>query len=133
LSSLLLVVDLHKEPEPLHRLFQRILVSSKPGLVFRIIALLTLHAISTARPLNKYHGGVVLWSSRKVREARTRRSLLQQAEVDEKLEKARMRKEQEDKKIQKQLELEQRRVEREGLKMEREKEKEKKAQKVALR
>jgi hypothetical protein len=81
----------------------------------------------------EYHGGAVLWSPRKVREARTRRSLLEQAEADEKLEKARRKKEQEDKKIHKQLELEQRRVERERLKKEREKEKEKKAQKVALR
>jgi hypothetical protein len=45
-----------------------------------------------------------------VREVRTRRSLLEQAEANEKLEKARKKKEQEDKKIQKQLELKQRRV-----------------------
>jgi hypothetical protein len=81
------------------------------------------------------HGGAVLWSPRKVREVRTRRLLLEQAEADEKLEKARWKKEQEDKKIRKQLEIEQRRVERERLKKEREKEKEKekKAQEVALR
>jgi seryl-tRNA synthetase len=69
----------------------------------------------------------------KVREARTRRSLLEQAEAEEKLQKARRKQEQEDNKVQKQLELEQKRVEREKLKKEREKEKEKKAQEVAQR
>jgi hypothetical protein len=79
----------------------------------------------------EYYGSAFLWSPRKVMEACTRRSILEQAEADEKLEKARRKKEQVDKKIQKQLELEQRRSDGDGFK--KEKEKEKKAQEVALR
>jgi hypothetical protein len=81
----------------------------------------------------EYHGSAVPWSPRKVRKACTRRLLLEQVETDEKLEKARRKKEQEDKKIQKQLELEQRCVERKRLKKEKEKEKENEAQELALR
>ncbi|KAF1935621.1 hypothetical protein EJ02DRAFT_330495, partial [Clathrospora elynae] len=73
----------------------------------------------------EYHGGAVMWSPRKGREAGVRRKVMEQQTEQEKLDKAKRKQEKEDAKIQKQLELEQRRDERERLKKEREKEKEK--------
>ena len=75
----------------------------------------------------EYHGGAVMWSPRKGREAEVRRTIMERQAEQEKLDKAKRKQEKEDAKIQKQLELEQRRDERERLKKEREREKAKKA------
>jgi hypothetical protein len=74
----------------------------------------------------EYHGGAVIWSPRKGREAEVRRTIMERQAEQEKLNKAKRKQEKEDAKIQKQLELEQRRDERERLK-ESEREKAKKA------
>jgi hypothetical protein len=75
----------------------------------------------------EYHGGAVMWSPRKGREAEVRRTIMEQQAEQEKLDKAKRKQGKEDAKIQKQLELEQRRDERERLKKKREREKAKKA------
>ncbi|KAF2819851.1 hypothetical protein CC86DRAFT_249087, partial [Ophiobolus disseminans] len=75
----------------------------------------------------EYHGGAVMWSPRKGREAEVRRTIRERQAEQEKLDKAKRKQGKEDAKIQKQLELEQRRDERERLKKEREREKAKKA------
>jgi hypothetical protein len=75
----------------------------------------------------EYHGGGVLYSPKKVREGRMRRRVNERLEAEEKLRKARAKKEREDLKLQRQLEAEERRVERERLKVVREKEKADKA------
>jgi hypothetical protein len=67
-----------------------------------------------------------MWSPRKCREARMGRTVIEQQAAQEKLDKAKRKQDQEDARIQKQLELEQRPDGRERLKKEREKEKAKK-------
>jgi hypothetical protein len=74
----------------------------------------------------KYHGGAVMWSPRKGKEAGERRTVMVQQAAQQKLDKAKRKQDQKDMKVQKQLELEQRRDERERVKKEREKEKAKK-------
>jgi hypothetical protein len=69
----------------------------------------------------EYHGGAVMWSPRKGREAEVRRTAMERQAEQEKLNKAKRKQKKEDANIQKQLELEQRRDERERLKKEREK------------
>ncbi|KAF1364944.1 hypothetical protein EJ07DRAFT_97132, partial [Lizonia empirigonia] len=75
----------------------------------------------------EYHGGSVFWSPRKVREAKAREAVRERDEMEEKLQKARAKKEREEASLQRQIELEERRVERERLKVVREKEKAEKA------
>jgi hypothetical protein len=75
----------------------------------------------------EYHDGGVLWSPKKVREAKVRRRVNERLEAEEKLEKARAKKEREELHLQRQLEAEERRMERERLKVVREKEKANKA------
>jgi hypothetical protein len=69
----------------------------------------------------------VLYSPRKVREGKIRRRVNERLEAEEKLEKARAKKEKEERYLRRQLEAEERRVERERLKVVREKEKADKA------
>jgi hypothetical protein len=75
----------------------------------------------------EYHGGAVFWSPCKVREARAREADRERDEIEEKLQKARAKKEKVDAQLQRQIELEKRRVESERLKVVREKEKADKA------
>jgi hypothetical protein len=75
----------------------------------------------------EYYSGGVLYSPKKVREGRIRRRVNERLEAEEKLRKARAKKEREDLKLQRQLEAEEGRVERERLKVVREKEKADKA------
>jgi hypothetical protein len=64
----------------------------------------------------EYHGGAVYWSPRKVREARAREAVRVQDEIEEKLQKARAKKQREEAQLQRQVELEEKRVERQRLK-----------------
>jgi hypothetical protein len=75
----------------------------------------------------EYHGGGALYSPRKVREGKMRRRVNERLEAEEKLKKARAKKEREKLKLQGQLKAEERRVERERLKVVKEKEKADKA------
>jgi hypothetical protein len=75
----------------------------------------------------KYHGGAVLWSPRKVREARAREAVRERDEIEEKLQKARAKKQREEAQLQRQVELEEKRVERQRLKEMRELERAEKA------
>jgi hypothetical protein len=61
----------------------------------------------------EYHGGAVMWSPRKGREAEVRMTIMERQAEQQKLNKAKRKQEMEDAKIQKQFELEQRRDERE--------------------
>ena len=64
----------------------------------------------------EYHGGAVYWSPRKVRQARAREAVRVQDEIEEKLQKARAKKQREEAQLQRQVELEEKRVERQRLK-----------------
>ncbi|KAG9382646.1 DUF1682 domain containing protein [Pyrenophora tritici-repentis] len=64
----------------------------------------------------EYHGGSVFWSPRKLREARAREAVRERDETEEKLQKARSKKQREEARLQRQDELEERRVERQRLK-----------------
>jgi hypothetical protein len=75
----------------------------------------------------EYHGGGVLYSPRKVREGKARIRVNERLAAEEKLNKARAKKEREELRIQRQIQAEERRVERERLKVVREKEKADKA------
>jgi hypothetical protein len=70
----------------------------------------------------EYHGGAILWSPRKVREARAREKVRADNEMEEKLQKARRKESREAAKVQRQVKLEERRAEQERLKVVREKE-----------
>ncbi|KAG9379356.1 hypothetical protein A1F94_009712 [Pyrenophora tritici-repentis] len=58
----------------------------------------------------EYHGGSVFWSPRKLREARAREAVRERDETEEKLQKARSKKQREEARLQRQDELEERRV-----------------------
>ncbi|KAI1676352.1 hypothetical protein KJE20_14055 [Pyrenophora tritici-repentis] len=58
------------------------------------------------------HGGAVFWSPRKFREARAREAVCEREEMEEKLQKARAKKDREEAQLQRQIELEERRVKR---------------------
>ncbi|KAI1513268.1 Tc5 transposase DNA-binding domain containing protein [Pyrenophora tritici-repentis] len=75
----------------------------------------------------EYHGGSVFWSPRKLREARAREAVRERDETEEKLQKARSKKQREEARLQRQDELEERRVERQRLKEMRELERAEKA------
>ncbi|KAI1507682.1 DUF1682 domain containing protein [Pyrenophora tritici-repentis] len=75
----------------------------------------------------EYHGGAVHWSPRKLREARAREAVRERDEMEEKLQKARAKKQREEARLQRQVELEERRVERQTLKEMRELERAEKA------
>ena len=75
----------------------------------------------------EYHGGAVHWSPRKLREARAREAVRERDEMEEKLQKARAKKQREEAQLQRQVELEERRVERQRLKEIRERERAEKA------
>jgi hypothetical protein len=77
----------------------------------------------------EYHGGAVHWSPRKLREARAREAVRERDEIEEKLQKARAKKQREEAQLQRQVELEEKRVERQRLKEIREKERAEKAAK----
>jgi hypothetical protein len=77
----------------------------------------------------EYHGGAVLWSSRKVREANVRWDVKDQEEHQEKLAKANRKELREAAKLQKEIEKEERRVPAAKKKVEQEKEKAEKAAK----
>ncbi|KAF2025326.1 hypothetical protein EK21DRAFT_15837, partial [Setomelanomma holmii] len=64
----------------------------------------------------EYHGGAVLWSPRKLREAQWRRRVTQQEEEQEKLQKAEMRELKAQAALFKKKQAEQKRVEREAAK-----------------
>ncbi|KAH4206555.1 hypothetical protein HBI95_117190 [Parastagonospora nodorum] len=74
----------------------------------------------------EYHSSAVFWSPRKFREARAREAVRKQDEIEEKLQKARAKKQRKEARLQRQVKLEERRVERQRLKVVREKEKAKK-------
>ncbi|KAI1572927.1 Acetyltransf-7 multi-domain protein, partial [Pyrenophora tritici-repentis] len=57
----------------------------------------------------EYHGGSVFWSPRKLREARAREAVRERDETEEKLQKARSKKQREEARLQRQDELEERR------------------------
>jgi hypothetical protein len=75
----------------------------------------------------EYHGGAVHWSPRKLREAQAREAVREQDETEEKLQKARVKKQREEARLQRQVELEEKRVERQRLKEMREVERAEKA------
>jgi hypothetical protein len=75
----------------------------------------------------EYHGGAVFWSPRKMREARAREAVQEQDEIEEKLQRARAKKQREEAQLQRQVELEEKRVERQRLKEIRELERAEKA------
>lgn len=75
----------------------------------------------------EYHGGAVLWSPRKVREARVRQSVKEQEEKEQKLQKAETAELRKAAKLYKEKIAEEKRVAREEAKKEKEKEKAKKA------
>jgi predicted nucleic acid-binding Zn-ribbon protein len=77
----------------------------------------------------EYHGGAVLWSPCKVREANIRQNVTDQEEHQEKLAKANRKELREVAKLQKEIEKEERRVAAAEKKVEREKEKAEKAAK----
>jgi hypothetical protein len=79
----------------------------------------------------EYHGGALFWSPRKLREARAREVVREREETEEKLQKARTKKQREEARLQRQVELEEKRVERERLKDVREQERAEKAAKRA--
>ncbi|KAI1603838.1 hypothetical protein PtrCC142_004009, partial [Pyrenophora tritici-repentis] len=58
----------------------------------------------------EYHGGSVFWSPRKLREARAREAVRERDETEEKLQKARSKKQREEARLQRQDELEERLV-----------------------
>ncbi|KAI1559645.1 hypothetical protein PtrEW7m1_011820, partial [Pyrenophora tritici-repentis] len=58
----------------------------------------------------EYHGGSVFWSPRKLREARAREAVRERDETEEKLQKARSKKQREEARLQRQDELEERRT-----------------------
>ncbi|RAQ98855.1 nucleic acid binding [Stemphylium lycopersici] len=60
----------------------------------------------------EYHGGAVHWSPRKLREARVREAVRERDETEEKLQKAQAKKQREEARLQRQVELEEKRVER---------------------
>ncbi|EFQ88795.1 hypothetical protein CFE70_002961 [Pyrenophora teres f. teres 0-1] len=64
----------------------------------------------------EYQGGAVCWSPRKLRKARARAVVRERDEMEEKLRKARAKKQREEARLQRQVELEERRVERQRLK-----------------
>ncbi|KAI1558813.1 hypothetical protein PtrEW7m1_012079, partial [Pyrenophora tritici-repentis] len=64
----------------------------------------------------EYHGSAVFWSPRKLREARVREAVRERDETEEKLQKARAKKQREEARLQRQVELEEKRVERQRLK-----------------
>jgi hypothetical protein len=64
----------------------------------------------------EYHGGAVHWSPRKLREAWAREAVRERDETEEKLQKVRAKKQREDARLQRQVELEEKRVERRRLK-----------------
>ncbi|KAH3938653.1 hypothetical protein HBH98_243080 [Parastagonospora nodorum] len=84
------------------------------------------HHVLSLQQRQEYHGGAILWSPRKAREARAREKVKEQDKIEEKLQKARKKESREAAKVQRQVELEERRAERERLKVVREKEKAKK-------
>ncbi|KAI1559105.1 hypothetical protein PtrEW7m1_012005, partial [Pyrenophora tritici-repentis] len=57
----------------------------------------------------EYHGGAVFWSPRKLREARAREAVRERDEMEEKLPKARAKKQREEAQLQRQVELEEKR------------------------
>ncbi|KAF7571799.1 Membrane-bound metallopeptidase [Pyrenophora tritici-repentis] len=75
----------------------------------------------------EYHGSAVFWSPRKLREARVREAVRERDETEEKLQKARAKKQREEARLQRQVELEEKRVERQRLKEIREVERAEKA------
>ena len=75
----------------------------------------------------EYHGGAVHWSPRKLREARAREAVRERDKIEEKLQKARAKKQREEARLQRQVELEEKRVERQRLKDVREQERAEKA------
>ncbi|KAH6234950.1 hypothetical protein HBI42_020280 [Parastagonospora nodorum] len=68
----------------------------------------------------EYHGGAVHCAPRKLREARAREAIRERDEMEEKLEQARTKKQREEARLQRQVELEEKRVERQRLKETRE-------------
>ncbi|EUC42866.1 hypothetical protein COCMIDRAFT_102393 [Bipolaris oryzae ATCC 44560] len=60
----------------------------------------------------EYHGGAVFWSPRKFREARAREAVREHEEMEEKLQKARAKKDREETQLQRQAEREEKRTER---------------------
>jgi hypothetical protein len=85
---------------------------------------------SKALPLrgsDDYHGGAILHSPHTVQRARDQLAVTHQEEEEEHLQKLRRKREREEAKLLKQLQVEERRVERERLKEEREKERAKQA------
>jgi hypothetical protein len=64
----------------------------------------------------EYHCGAVHWSPRTLREARAREAVRERDETEEKLQKVRAKKQREDARLQRQVELEEKRVERRRLK-----------------
>jgi hypothetical protein len=75
----------------------------------------------------EYHGGAVHWSPRKLREARAREAVRERDETEEKLQKARSKRQREEARLQRQVELEEKRLERQRLKEMRELERAEKA------
>jgi hypothetical protein len=75
----------------------------------------------------EYHGGAVHCSPRKLREARAREAVRERDEMEEKLEKARAKKQREEARLQRQVKLEEKRVERQRPKEMRELERAEKA------
>jgi hypothetical protein len=75
----------------------------------------------------EYHGGAVHWSPRKLRDARAREAVRERDETEEKLQKARAKKQREEAQLQRQVELGEKRVERLRLKEVRELERAEKA------
>lgn len=75
----------------------------------------------------EYHGGAVIWSPRKIEEARYRERIREQDEVDKHLNKLQRKKEREEARILKQVQVEQKRQEREKAKAVKDKEKADKA------
>jgi hypothetical protein len=75
----------------------------------------------------EYHGGAVHWSPRKLREAHAREAVRKRDEMEEKLQKAQTKKQREEARLQRQVELEEKRAERQRLKEIREVERAEKA------
>lgn len=92
---------------------------------------------ATALPLQQrqeYRGGAVLWSPRKIREARHRQRVFEREEQEEKLKKAELKELREANKLYKEKLAQEKRVAREEARVERERERaEKAAQKAAQR
>jgi hypothetical protein len=78
----------------------------------------------------EYHSSAVFWSPRKFREARAREAVRERDEIEEKLQKARAKKQREELQLQRQVNAEEKRVERRRLKEMRDAER---AKKVAER